>query len=137
MTAQINKAKTEAVFLLADIKTEKFHQLPNGYCGDGCEFCRERPWWLVETEFGLIKIGWRKRVISIEWESTKLKIHGKEVLAKGEEWVTNWETGVHAYGWIKATEYLARFSEIARRHKFIQNKDKVHLAQPFEKDAAQ
>lgn len=28
------------------------------------------PWWLVETDMGPIEIGWRKRVISVNWEST-------------------------------------------------------------------
>lgn len=104
--------KLKAVFLLADIEIKSFHQLPNGYCGDQC--CSHRPWGLAETKYGLIKIGWRKRVISIEWP-TEAEVNGKNVKSKDEEWITHWEAGVHAYGWAKAVEYLSEFAKLANR----------------------
>ncbi len=106
--------KLKAVFLLAGIDCKSFHKLPNEYCGDQCEVCRCQPWGLAETKHGLIKIGWRKRVINIEWPK-EAEVHGKDVKSKEEAWVTDDETGVHAYGYAKAVEYLANFAELARK----------------------
>lgn len=104
--------KLRAVFLLADIEVKSFHRLPNGYCPEDC--CSHRPWALVETKYGLIKIGWRKKVISIEW-SKDLKIHGKDTLAKGDDWVTSLENGVHAWGYGKAIDQLVSFAGLAEK----------------------
>lgn len=103
----------KAILLLSGIEAKRIHQLPNGYCGDLC--CPHRPWMLAETKYGPIKIGWRKRVISIEWTNDVVTVHGKETLAKGDEIVTNWDTGVHAWGNAKAIEQLSRFVELAER----------------------
>ncbi len=112
--AEIKKmlAKLNAVFLLAGIDVKSFHQLPNGYCGDQC--CPHRPWGLAETKYGLIKIGWRKRVISIEWPK-EVDVHGKNVKSNEEAWITDWENGVHAYSWGKAVDYLEKFVELANQ----------------------
>jgi len=104
--------KLRAVFLLAGLEVKSFHKLPNGYCGDTC--CLHRPWALAETKYGLIKIGWRKRIISIEWPK-EAEVHGKNVKSNEESWITDWENGVHTYGWAKAVEYLGKFAELADR----------------------
>lgn len=117
--------KLKAVFLLAGIDCKSFHQLPNEYCGDQCEVCRRRPWMLAETENGLIKIGWRKRVINIQWPK-EAEVHGKDVKSKEEAWVTDSENGVHAYSYAKAVEYLANFAELARR-RIIDREADSHL----------
>jgi hypothetical protein len=69
---------------------------------------------LAETKYGLIKIGWRKRIISIEWPK-EAEVHGKNVKSNEESWITDWENGVHTYGWAKAVEYLGKFAELADR----------------------
>lgn len=58
------------------------------------------PWWLVETKYGTIKIGWRKRVIEIDWSATDLRkiIHNQDI--------TKTETMIHAYGYAVAITYL-------------------------------
>lgn len=43
-------------------------RLPNGYCSRSC--CEHLPWFQVTTRIGRIKIGWRKRVISIDYQET-------------------------------------------------------------------
>ena len=128
LDAEVNKMieKLKAVFLLAGIDVKSFHQLPNGYCGDQC--CPHRPWGLAETKYGLIKIGWRKRVISIEW-SKELNIHGNNTLAKDEQktdkscGTTSWENGVHAWGWAKAVSQMTNFVELAERDIFRKEGD--------------
>jgi hypothetical protein len=110
--------KLRAVFLLAGLDVKSFHKLPNGYCGDTC--CLHRPWALAETKYGLIKIGWRKRVISIEWP-TEAGVHGNDTLPKDEQksdkscGTTSWENGVHAWGWGNAVNQLGQFADLADR----------------------
>jgi hypothetical protein len=83
------------LFLLADIKVLQAWPLVNQYDAD-----RKDPWWLVKTPAGLIKLGWRKRVISIDWSDTAIR----EVITDHE--VTKDETMVHAWSVAKAVEYL-------------------------------
>lgn len=92
----------EALFTLAKIPIIKKWDLVNRYWPDVIQR-REgmSPWYLIKTQWGLIMIGWRKRVINIDWEDTGLKA---EDLTKDE--VTKWPEGVHAYGEEKALEYL-------------------------------
>lgn len=98
----MSEEELRALFLLAGIVIRRVHKLPNGYCPltCACSICATRPWWLVETEFGIVKIGWRKRVIEIDWESTAIR---EEVTSND---VTQSEVMVHAWGYSKAVEYL-------------------------------
>jgi len=112
----------KAIFLLAGIEIKSFHQLPNGYCGDLC--CPHRPWMLAETKYGLIRIGWRKSVISIEWPNSVVTISGKAVKPKADEWVTDLgDGGVHAWGYAKAVEYLSEFRRLAEQALAIKEGD--------------
>lgn len=78
-------------------------EIPNGYCP--CPSCNQTsPWFIVTTTKGKIKIGWRKRVINIDWSDSLIKENGN-TLFPGED-VTKWETGIHAWGYEKAKEYL-------------------------------
>lgn len=96
-------------------------RLPNGYCGDGdgvdrsdrCEICAASPWWEVDFKnVGPITIGWRKRVIEINWLSTGRKISGVT-----DDEVTKSETMVHAYGYSRALEYLTTALHLLRVQK--------------------
>jgi hypothetical protein len=94
----------KALFLLAGIEVLAMYRLENEYWPLTPDYEKERresPWWLVKTSFGLIKIGWRKRVISIDWSDTAFR---RLNLTKDD--VTKTETSVHAYSYIKALEYL-------------------------------
>lgn len=77
-------------------------EIQNGYCPDWC--CRHLPWFVVTTQVGRIKIGWRKRVISIEWEDT-VRTATAEELFPGED-TTKGEKFIHAWGYEKAKEYV-------------------------------
>ena len=79
-------------------------EIPNGYCGPQC--CFHRKWFIVTTRIGHIKIGWRKRVISIDWERTLVTKTAEELFPKEE--VTKRGRLIHAYGYEKAKEYIDR-----------------------------
>lgn len=99
----MKEAEARALFLLAGIEVKSIHELANKYwpMTEGYRSAREKdPWWLVQTHFGLIEIGWRKRVISIDWSNTELRI----ILTKDQ--VTKEINMVHAWSYAKAVEYL-------------------------------
>lgn len=73
------------------------------------------PWFIIESKWGPIRIGWRKRVINIDWSQSKMKHDGtvlfKEIHDKG---ITCWETGIHAYGKDAAIEHLSRLARASQ-----------------------
>ena len=80
-----------------------FELLPNGYCNRRC--CSHIPWFKFHTIDGDIIIGWRKRVISIEWQEN-YKPFDMKLFSKED--VTKWNRGIHAWGENKAYEYLQK-----------------------------
>jgi hypothetical protein len=102
----MNEAQMRAIFLLAGIEISSVFKLPNDYwpdVPDYAELRRESPWWLVRTLSGLVKIGWRKRVIGIDWSDTvvRLEVTPDDVTKDGSM--------VHAYSYAKAVEYMTTF----------------------------
>lgn len=98
--AQAEYERFCAILLLTGFEVAKVHHLVNGYEGwnNGYVAC---PWYLFETQVGLIKLGWRRRVVMIDWEST-----GVEWDRPGDDGVTKGLTFTHAWGYEKAQEYL-------------------------------
>lgn len=88
------------LFKDAGIEVKSLEAIPNHY-DPSDEF---PPWFKVETTFGAITIGWRKRVIEIIWSAT-----GRDLsrLFKDED-VTKGPHYIHAWGTKKAVEYLKR-----------------------------
>jgi hypothetical protein len=101
-----------ALFLLAGIEVQGLFELANGYWPDQPDYAelrRENPWWLVKTNFGMVRIGWRKRVINIDWEDTPVR-----AIVTTDD-VTKDETMVHAYGYAKAVSHLQAWHREASR----------------------
>lgn len=65
----------------------------------------QNPWWLIQVPQGIIQIGWRKRVISIDWSGTSFR----GIIT--EDNVTKSDTMVHAWSEEKAIEYLKALKE--------------------------
>lgn len=93
--------------------------IPNGYCSRWC--CSHLPWYVVHTKVGPITIGWRKRVIEIDWEDCaagRVGIGVKGIDVKSiikdaatlfpDENVTKGPYMIHAYGADKAKEYVMK-----------------------------
>jgi len=76
------------------------------------EYGNLEPWFLVTTPKGVIKIGWRKRVINIDWSDSdiKFKTDAEAAIAIEIEDLhhTHGRDYVHAYGYAKATKYIQR-----------------------------
>ena len=86
---------------------EKVHEIPNEYCGPKC--CPHSVWFLVSTKIGTIKIGWRKKVINIEWDQTALTKTAQELFP--QEDVTKQGRMIHAWTYEKAQEYLTKLAQ--------------------------
>lgn len=75
-------------------------RIPNEYwAGDV-----HNPWLIVTTPVGHIKLGWRKRVINIDWSSTIIEAKAEDLFP--DEDVTKYDKSIHAWGYEKAQEYI-------------------------------
>lgn len=112
----MDEKQVSAIFLLAGIEAQSMYRIENCYWPD-VEAYREMrqrsPWWLVKTQYGLVKIGWRKRVISIDWSDTGVSA---EVTRDD---VTKDSNSVHAWSYSKAVQYLATLATEFRKLKSI------------------
>lgn len=100
-------AELTAIFLLARINVKAVVQIPNEYWPESYTKLREdNPWWKVTTDLGVIKIGWRKRVIEIDWSETN-----RRGLVTTDD-VTKSDHMVHAYNHGDAVKYLSRVSRL-------------------------
>lgn len=96
-----SRSEVESILTLAGLKPDRMWELANGYWPLAPSYDDVRyPWWLAQTSIGLIRMGWRKRVISIEWDATP---HRHTVTS---DEVTKDDTSVHAHSVAKAVEYL-------------------------------
>jgi len=76
------------------------------YCGEAC--CYKYPWIIATTNKGRIKLGWRKRVMNLDWSDSDLGINGMEMFK--DEDVTKGTSYIHCWGKEKALEYLKKLN---------------------------
>ena len=93
----------QSVIEKSGIPVNGMYMIPNQYHPDPDIY---GPWFMVETPAGRIKIGWRKRVINIDWSDTGLNVQGGDVRDKPGD--TAGPTYVHAWGSDKAVEILQK-----------------------------
>lgn len=94
----MNRKEAEGLVALSGIQYRSIYETPNQYWGGKNDITG--PWWLVVTQHGIIRIGWRKRVVEIDWSDT-----GRSVEVTKDN-VTKEPMLVHAWGYPKAVEYL-------------------------------
>lgn len=100
----------DALFLLAGIDVLRKYEIPNGYWPEAYTGMRKRhPWRLMVTPIGEVVVGWRKRVISIDWSATSVRA------IVTDDNVTKSDTHVHAYGYVDALRYLHALGLAAAR----------------------
>jgi len=88
-------------------------EIPNEYWGSKDPYSITSPWYMVTTSIGHFKIGWRKRVINIDWSKTLCSKEGKDIFPEEhkENYPTVGDKYIHAYGYEKATEYIKKIIE--------------------------
>jgi hypothetical protein len=102
-----NEAKS--LFTVAGFRVGRAWELVNQYWGKNDV---RGPWWLVQTDIGPVRIGWRKRVIEIEWEACSYGHQPVRGIVTEDD-VTKDQTSVHAYSMVKAALYLAALRDVA------------------------
>jgi hypothetical protein len=110
----MKREEAESILRLAKIEFTDCWELMNQYWPRHEDYYKtiiKNPWWLFQTKFGLIKIGWRKRVIVIDWSGTEFRFEGDRITT--DVGITKTETMIHAWGEAKAVEYLTMFRAIA------------------------
>lgn len=87
---------------LFDGKAIYTKQIENKYSDPGS--LKFRKWLEVTTRKGIIVIGWRKRVINIDWSRSDIKNTAHDLFP--DENVTKGDYYIHARGINKAKEYI-------------------------------
>lgn len=99
--AQEEKEKLFACFPLAPVL---FEPIPNRYCSLAC--CEHLPWFKATGNRGIITIGWRKRVIVIDWSESLVQIPAEQLFPDYK--VTKYDRLIHAWSYEQAQEFLAK-----------------------------
>lgn len=80
-------------------------ETPNQYAPDAW-WTRNRPWFVVTTEIGRFVVGWRKRVIHIDWSGTLCKMSAEKLFSDME--VTKGDQFIHAWSLVDAATVVHR-----------------------------
>lgn len=97
--------KQEREKLLACFPTAVYvKEIPNGYDPNRLM----NPWFSVTTPKGVIKIGWRKRVINIDWNESDIQVIGGDLFGGEMANTTVCAKSIHAWSYEKAQEYISR-----------------------------
>lgn len=94
----MTRNQVEGLAALARIPVRSIYETPNLYWGGDNTIMG--PWWLIVTIAGVIRVGWCKLSIEIDWSDT-----GRTVEVTKDD-VVKEPTLVHASGYPKAVEYL-------------------------------
>jgi hypothetical protein len=107
-TLQAKDAMQESfrqIFVHAGLTPLFMKEIPNEYCGRHC--CLGKPWFIVTSKIGPVKIGWRKRVINIDWSQSECARDIGQVLFPNLN-VTVGTSFIHAWSDNDASVYLDR-----------------------------
>lgn len=104
---QEHVTKLISLFTDAGFGTVYVKTMDNQYSNDAWYYTA--PWIIATTNKGPITLGWRKRVINIDWSESDITANGTELFK--DERTTSAERYVHAWTYDKAVEYLKRLLE--------------------------
>lgn len=96
-----------AIFRSAGLYPVYSREIPNEYCSKHC--CIGKPWFLIFSKLGCIKIGWRKSVINIDWSESDIRTDGEKLFVS--ETVTKGKSYIHAWSDESAAKYLRMLAE--------------------------
>lgn len=100
--------EARAMFASAGLVSIHVREIDNEYCGPKC--CPHRVWLLVTTRVGVVKVGWRKRVLVVDWSASDVTKTAADLFA--DENTTKDGRMIHAWSYEKATEYLTKIAGI-------------------------
>lgn len=101
--------QAESIVKLAGFDIYHAWELANRYWPNNPAYDDVRmPWWLFLTDIGPVQLGWRKKVIHIEWSACAFR----GVVT--EDNVTKEITCVHAWSVEKAVEYMRALRTMAK-----------------------
>lgn len=98
-----------AILVLAGIIPAGMQKIENQYWPNHPNYDdvrQKHPWWSVITEDGVLTIGWRKRVIHIDWVLS----NRRGIVTEDD--VTKDVVMVHAWSFSKAIEYLRAWKSL-------------------------
>lgn len=102
--ARVTRERMVDAFTRAGFPNVALISVPNEYWGKSQPYYAD-PWFLAQVNDGpKFKIGWRKRVIKIDWSETHMDLRH---LFPDED-VTKESGFIHAWGYDKAVEYLKK-----------------------------
>jgi len=94
---------------LAGLKNCGYEKIRNDYWPSHSDYdhLREQyPWWIITTEFGAIRVGYRKRVIHIDWINT----NRRGIVTEDD--VTKEDYMAHAWDLGKAVTYMKAIASL-------------------------
>ncbi len=101
-------AELTELFKSAGFEAIHVETIDSEYCSESC--CYKFPWVVVTTTKGRIKLGWRKRVMNLDWSESDIKYIGTELFK--DEKTTTGERYIHCWSEDKAIEYLKKLNGI-------------------------
>lgn len=109
---KIDNAEAKAKFkVLFGNQAIYMEAIPNGYFPES-HYYKHFPWYKITTSQGHFIIGWRKRVIEIDWSQTTIKLDANDLFPSED--VTKSGQMIHdAWGYDKAAEYI----EVLMQHE--------------------
>lgn len=140
----LSEEQVRALFLIAQINVTGLWRRPNQYITydqredeqttrSEAVYRESHPWWLVRTEWGMIEIGPRKRVIEVDWSDTKLPVIFQDTDPINVDNVTNDKYYFHAWDFEKLVIYL-----ICTKQRLIESatvRDQVIAKKKADKEA--
>lgn len=126
----MTESKVLGLFAVADIPVTHHWKAFNGYYSGRAwpnpdhdedwdrnttwtsRWCCVNPWWTVVTPWGPVNIGWRKRVIVIDWRATKVRT------IVTEDNVTKSPSDVHAWSEEDVVKYLKALKKAFTDERF-------------------
>lgn len=94
------KDRILALALLAGVPYTEVHELPNGYLASRTD----DPWLLFVCAGRTFRMGWRKRVLHVEWTNGLAAPISEPDL----QWISHDDNYFHAWNWPQALTFLSR-----------------------------
>jgi len=107
-----------ALMMLTGFDYTSEHKLVNGYVSDRGTGNPQysQPWMMFMTTWGPVVVGWRKRVINIEWHDSK---YPSLVVEPPDLYITHGPGYIHCYGYGEALAALERLKFMFGRKDYL------------------